>query len=94
MSGVRCLPREEWRLLTFSMQSDSPNVSPIIATFVRIALMTGMRSGEITTLTWGQVDLASRVITVGKAKTSSGTGRQIPLNEDLSKFCVLTPNGS
>ena len=37
------------------------------------------RSGEITGLTWGQVDLERRSITVGRAKTSSGTGRQIPL---------------
>jgi integrase len=52
-------------------------------TFIRIALMTGMRSGEITSLTWQQVDLAKGVITVGRAKTSSGTGRQIPMNNDL-----------
>ncbi len=42
-----------------------------------------MRAGEITSLTWGQVDLAKRVITVGRAKTASGTGRQIPMNQEL-----------
>jgi integrase len=47
-----------------------------------------MRSGEITSLTWEQVDLARRVITVGKAKTSSGAGRQIPMNREL--FAVLS----
>ncbi len=35
--------------------------SPYIGTFIRVALLTGMRSGEITTLTWGQVDLGARV---------------------------------
>jgi integrase len=46
-----------------------------------------MRSGEITGLTWEQVDLDRRVLTVGRAKTSSGTGRQIPLSAEL--FQVL-----
>src|SRR5207245_2793382 len=55
----------------------------MLATIVRVALLTGMRSGEITGLTWGQVELDRRVITVGRAKTSSGTGRQIPMNQDL-----------
>ena len=57
--------------------------SPLIGVFVRIALMTGMRAGEIASLTWGQVDFAMRVVTVGRAKTSSGTGRQIPMNQEL-----------
>jgi integrase len=43
-----------------------------------------MRSGEILSLTWGQVDLLNRVVTVGKAKTSSGTGRTIPMNDQLA----------
>jgi integrase len=42
-----------------------------------------MRSGEITSLTWGQVDFIRRTITVGRAKTASGTGRVIPMNGDL-----------
>jgi integrase len=54
----------------------------------RAALLTGMRSGEITQLTWGQGDLGKRVLTVERAKTSSGTGRQIPMNSDL--FAVLS----
>ncbi len=47
-----------------------------------------MRAGEITSLTWGQIDFSKRVVTVGRAKTSSGTGRQIPMNEEL--FEALT----
>jgi integrase len=60
----------------------------MLATLVRVALLTGMRSGETTTLTWGQVDFQNRVVTVGRAKTSSGTGRQIPMNQEL--FLVLS----
>jgi integrase len=83
--GKALSPEEEKRLL------DAANANKrwkLLRTLIRMALLTGMRSGEITGLTWGQVDLANRVITVGRAKTSSGTGRQIPMNEDL--FVVLT----
>jgi integrase len=52
--------------------------------FVRVALFTGMRYGEILGLTWAQADLCRRVITVGKAKSAAGTGRQIPMNNDLA----------
>jgi integrase len=46
-----------------------------------------MRAGEIASLRWGQMDFARRVVTVGRAKTASGTGRQIPMNPQL--FGVL-----
>jgi len=78
---------EETALLNALSENASPNRSQTLGTFVRIALLTGMRCGEITSLTWGQVDFNSRVVTVGRAKTSSGTGRQIPMNSEL--FGVL-----
>jgi len=46
-------------------------------------LLTGMRCGELTGMSWGQVDLAQRIMTVGLAKTATGTGRQIPMNPEL-----------
>jgi integrase len=79
---------EENRLLQTILDQSSPNRSQLLGTFVRVALLTGMRSGEITGLTWGQIDFERRVVTVGRAKTSSGTGRQIPMNAEL--FGVLT----
>jgi integrase len=66
--------------------------SPLIGPFIRTDLLTGMRCGEILDLTWEQADLAKRVITVGHAKTSSGTGRQIPMNEAL--FGVLSAHAA
>jgi integrase len=42
-----------------------------------------MRAGEITSITWGQVDFRQQVITVGKAKSVADTGRQIPMSRDL-----------
>ncbi len=83
-AGRALSPEEENRLLEAVRQVRSP----FVGTFLRLALQTGMRSGEIIGLQWGQVDLATRVITVGRAKTSSGTGRQIPMNQEL--FAALT----
>jgi integrase len=77
--GRAISPEEERKLLNAVPKSRSP----FIGTFISVALLTGMRCGEIISLTWAQVDLSKRVITVGRAKTSSGTGRQIPMNGEL-----------
>lgn len=81
--GKALSPEEERRLLDAVTNQESHSRSQTLGTFIRVALMTGMRSGEILGLTWGQIDFGQRVITVGRAKTSSGTGRQIPMNRDL-----------
>lgn len=63
-------------------------LTPHLRVFVPLLLLTGIRAGEALSLTWGQLDLIRRTITVGKAKTSSGTGRMIPINEDLSSVLL------
>ena len=40
-----------------------------------------MRYSELRLLRWGQVDFASKALTVGASKTDAGTGRAIPLND-------------
>src|SRR5580698_4624016 len=57
--------------------------TPHLSTLVPLLLLTGMRAGEALSLTWGQVDLIDRTLTVGRAKTSNGTGRMIPINDEL-----------
>ena len=47
---------------------------------VTLALNTGMRRGEIQSLTWGQIDLENKRLTVGHSKTDAGRGRAVPLN--------------
>ena len=81
--GKALSPDEERALLNAIAADESPNRSRMLGAFVSIALLTGMRSGEITGLTWGQVNLETRVIEVGRAKTAAGSGRQIPMNSDL-----------
>jgi integrase len=78
--GQALSPEQERRLLDTAASSKRWRMG---ATIIRGLLLTGMRSGEFTGLSWGQVDMGGRVITVGRAKTAAGTGRQIPMNEDL-----------
>ena len=62
------------------------NRSPLILPFIQIALLTGMRSGEIRSLRVGQLDWKARSLRVGKAKTRAGTGREIPMNDDVAEI--------
>jgi integrase len=50
---------------------------------VMLALNTGMRYSEIRLLRWRQVDFLAKVLTVGKSKSPTGTGRAIPLNSRI-----------
>lgn len=82
--GKALTPEEEQRLLEASLKAESPLIGP----FIRIALTTGMRSGEILGLTWGRVNLVDRFITVGDSKTRASSGRIIPMNADLHRLLV------
>ena len=57
--------------------------SPLIFSALVIALNTGMRDGENKRTRWSQIDFEKGIFTVGKSKTSAGTGRTIPLNDEL-----------
>ena len=72
-------PEEEARLLKAAGEARSP----VLATFIMMLLLTCMRCGELLKMQWAQVDLERRIVTVGKAKTDAGTGRQIPMNQEL-----------
>jgi integrase len=83
-SGRALTQEEEQRLLKAVGQARSP----VLETLVRVLLLTAMRSGEVTSMTWGQVDFEHRIVTVGRSKTDAGAGRQIPMNQEL--FDALT----
>jgi integrase len=80
-AGRALSTEEENRLLAVA----AANRSPLILPFIRIALLTGMRSGEIRALRVGQLDWKARSLRVGRAKTRAGEGRDIPMNEDLAE---------
>ena len=77
--GRALSPEEQARILDAAIALRSP----ILRSIVPVLLLTGMRPGEAMPLRWSQVDLFERIITVGRAKTSSGTGRSIPINAEL-----------
>jgi integrase len=78
--GRALSPVEQKRLLDGLKDRRTPH----LPTLIPMLLLTGMRAGEALSLTWGQVDMLNQTLTVGRAKTSSGTGRTIPINGDLS----------
>ena len=57
--------------------------------FLVCALSTGMRKGEIQTLTWASVDLERRFLTVEPENNKVGKARTIPLSAWLEE--VLNP---
>ncbi|MEP7311825.1 MAG: site-specific integrase [Pseudomonadota bacterium] len=56
--------------------------NPMFGWIVRLALLTGMRSGEITSLRLSQVDLESRVIRL--TQTKNGSARTVPLGKQAT----------
>ncbi len=80
--GRAISPAEQGKLLDVAATLRSP----VVRTAIPLLMLTGLRSGEALSLRWRQVNLFDRTITVGRAKTSSGTGRVIPINDDLAKL--------
>lgn len=67
-------PSEENRLLA----ACDAHSNPLLGWIVRVALHTGMRQGEILSLTRDQVDLRQRIVRL--TETKNGSARTVPLN--------------
>jgi integrase len=57
-------------------------------TLTVLALNTTVRHDEISHLRWSQVNLLTRVLTVGRSKTKAGNGRVIPMNPDACRVLL------
>lgn len=65
---------------------------PLLLPIVKLALETGMRRGEILSLTWANIDLNNRRIRLERSK--NGSPRSIPLSDkSLSVLKSLNPSG-
>ncbi len=79
---------EEQRLL----RACDKHSNPMLGWIVRLALETGMRQGEIETLTHGQVNLKRRIIKL--TETKNGSARTVPLTKgaaDVLKVAMDNP---
>ncbi len=72
-------PEEKTKLATAAKQGRSP----LMYLALMFALNAGLRSKELRTLRWQQINLKKAFFTVGKSKTPGGAGRTIPLNNVL-----------
>jgi len=70
----RLSPDEEQRLIRASRGSRAPLLHPLIM----LALETGMRLGELLSLTWNNIDIAKRIAHL--PTTKNGERRTVPLS--------------
>jgi integrase len=75
---------EQHRLLAACKTSRSRSLYPAVL----VSLQTGLRNQELRLLLWRQIDLIERRLIVGKSKTASGQGREIPLSTTAFQ-CLL-----
>lgn len=64
-------------ILNAAKQSISRSLYPALL----LSIHTGLRSQELRTLTWANVDLIEGKVRVGKSKTQIGKGREVYLSE-------------
>ena len=74
----RLSPSEEKKLL----DECDEHSNPMLGWIARIALHTGMRAGEIKTLTRNQVNLTKRTVLL--SDTKNGSARLVPLNREAT----------
>jgi integrase len=58
---------------------------------VKLAYYTGMRQGEILSLTWSQVDLREGIIELRPEDTKTNEGRLVPFNGELREMFRALP---
>lgn len=68
------------------LQACKDSASQALYPAVLLAIYTGLRSKELRTLKWEQVDFGQRTITVGVTKTEGGSGRVIHFADDTFKL--------
>lgn len=77
--------RDELKMLFKFLDRDDP----ILSTYFRTILYTGMRPGEAIALKWDQVNFKNNVIQIVKTKTK--TPRSVPLHPTLHKLLKSLP---
>jgi len=76
---TRWITREEAERLIQAAESEPK--APHLAHFIRLALNTGCRSGELLGLEWRRVSLQERLLFLESHHTKAGKRHSVPLNE-------------
>ena len=83
---MRWIDREQYaRLLS---TAGSAIRATHLVDFIRLAVHTGCRKGELLYLEWERVSLADRLIYLEAMHTKAGRRRAVPLNEDAREAIV------
>ena len=96
ISGLLTENNQRDRVLSFEEEdklfiSSAEHLKPVLST----ALNTGMRKGEILSLTWDEVDFKNNVLIIRAANSKSKKTRRIPMNSVLrTMFLELKANTS
>jgi len=78
-------PEEEKRLLKVADEHSNP----MLGWIVRIAFNTGMRLGEVTSLTTNNVNIKNRTVTIPSMISKNGEARTVPLNKEATRIFKL-----
>lgn len=91
------LNHTEIRTFLFEARKQNHDWYPILA----MALLTGMRSGELYALEWNDVDFENKIVRVSKSfnkrlnvirSTKAGYWRNVPISEELNRLLVELKN--
>ncbi|MGH8613051.1 MAG: tyrosine-type recombinase/integrase [Gammaproteobacteria bacterium] len=80
---TRWITRAEAEGLIRAAQSESQAAH--LPDFIRVALHTGMRKGEVLGLEWRRVDLQAALVHLEPSNTKTGKRRSVPLNKVASE---------
>lgn len=82
---IRRQSGDEWRAARgLELKGALPAYSDHLKPMTLLALNTGMRRGELTQLTWADIDLQGKRVTIRAGYAKSGTARHLPLNAEAT----------
>ncbi|MCB1808482.1 MAG: site-specific integrase [Candidatus Competibacteraceae bacterium] len=83
---IRWISKAEATALLVAAESERN--APHLADFIRLALNTGMRKGELLSLEWRRVDLHAGLIHLEAEHTKSAKRRSVPLNQTARQVLI------